>query len=284
MGSPTTPAAQAAGYAIQFQTQNIAPPNSIYISLDDSLFFYCVPSVVCTLRIGLRYLLPTGEIKVGEYDFTTVATRSPQVMIQGLGEGFILGINVFCLTQALRRGQVWVKFVLQRGGINTQQLTQTICQGYVTEYTSLFWPSAQTDYELAGRGNIRSIQGTTPGAGAEITETVPVGAIWRPIAFSYNFATSVTVATRQPLLTYTDGTNIIATMILPTQQAASIGNQMKLGDGLTFNVGFNGVMSAPLVREAYLPAGFKIQTQTLNIQAGDQYTSVLYLVEEWLQP
>ncbi len=280
----STPSAPGTGYATQFQTQNIAPPNSIYISLDDSLFFYCVPSVVCTLRIGLRYLLPTGEIKVGEYDLTTAATRSPQVMIQSLGEGFILGINVFCLTQPLRRGQVWVKFVLQRGGINVQQLTQTICQGYVTEYTSLFWPSAQTDYEFSGYGNLRSVTGTTPGAGADISESVPAGAIWKLHSFHYNLTTSAAGVNRTLLLYMDDGTNrlieLFAVAQVPPASAYSIFWEMIP----TVGVSNLSNMINPLPNPVFLPAGFRIRTQTINIDVADQYAGVQYLVEEWLQP
>lgn len=272
------------GYSTKFATTGISPPNSIYISPDDQLFFYVVPSVVCTLRIGIRYLLPTGEIKVGEYDMTTSATRTPQAMIQTLGEGFILGINVFCLTQALRRGQCWVKFVLQRGGLNVQQLTQTICQGYVTEYTSLFWPSAQTDYELAGRGSIRSITGATPAAGAEVTETVPTGAAWRLISWSMILTTSSTVANRTVRLLIDDGTNFFYAVTEPQVIAASTPALCVFFDGATHSALANNAPIAPLPSNNRLAAGYRIRTSSLSLQANDQYGSIQYLVEEWLQP
>lgn len=283
MGSPTTPVATATGYDVAFQTQNIAPPNAIYFSPDDQLFLFVVPSVVCTLRVIVRYLLPTGELKVGEYDVITVATRSPQLQIQNLGEGFLLGVNVFCHTTALRRGQVWAKFVFIRGGLNTQILTQTVCQGYVTELTGLFFPNGPGGYEFEGFGNIRSITGTVPGAGSEIIETVPSGAIWRLNSFRAAFTASATVGTRNVTLLIDDGVNVLYGSLIPLAVTAAGNLSMGVYNNIQVSTFSTNAEVMPLPNPFYLPAGYRIRTSS-GILAGDQWTAPQYQVEEWLQP
>lgn len=283
MGSNSQTQLLSRAAAVQFLTTGIAPPNAIYFSPDDQLFLFVVPSVVCTLRIVARLLLPTGELKIMEYPFTTVATRSPQLQIQNLGEGFLLSINVYCHTTALRRGQVWVKFVFIRGGLNTQILGQTVAQGYVTELTSLFYPGGPTGYELEGRGNLRSITGTTPAAGAQLLETVPTGAIWRISSFRYNLATSAVVANRTPGLIIDDGVNSFLRVYVPSAIIASNSSAQCFGAGyISGGLGPNQQWVG-IPNDLYLPAGFRIQSDVIAMQGADQINLVQYLVEEWLQ-
>lgn len=52
------------------------------------------------------------------------------------------------------------------------------------------------------------IVGANPAAGAEVSETVPAGETWCLLGVRVTLVTSATVATRQPILTLDDGTNI----------------------------------------------------------------------------
>jgi hypothetical protein len=284
MGSSPDSVAGGVGYEIALATTNVPPPNAIYMSLDDQLYLFVVPSVVCTLRVVYRLLLPTGELKIGEFDVTTVATRSPQAQVQNLGEGFLLSVNVYCLTQALRRGQVYVKFVFIRGGLTTTVLGQTICQGYVTEYTSLFYPYGPGGYELEGRGSIRSVTGTTPAAGAEIHETVPAGACWNLIAITCTLATSATVANRQPTLNLYDGSNRLWAVVPATIITASSSGTFDFVQGIPPQASVFGNTVFPIPNYVPMPAGYYFSTSTGGLQVADQWAAPQYLVEEWLQP
>jgi hypothetical protein len=219
-----------------------------------------------------------------EYDFTTTGTRSPQISIANLGEGFILSVNVYCLTTSLQRGQVYVRFMFLRGNITQAYLGQVLCQGYVTTNSSQFFPFGQNEMSTSGRGAMRSITGTTPAAGAEISETVPAGAMWRLISIFYQLNTSATVASRFLSLIVDDGTNILFNPLgLVTSIPAGNNERMTWSaGGPSFQS--TGFCATPLPVDLFMPAGYRFRTSTPAIQAGDQYTAPQYLVEEWMYP
>ena len=270
---------------VTFDASDVSPNNGVYITPADTLFL-TVWSLLAgqTVQVSSRIILPDGTISFNVWQYITLGNRQNERATFNVPEGFLISLNVISLGTGQQRGTLFVAVQVQRGAFGNFLLGQTLCQGYVTQQSNVFYPGAQDGYAFEGRGHIRTITGTTPAAGAEVSEVVPAGAMWRVIAFNYNLITSATVAGRQSTLTYTDGLNIYALMSPPSAQPASNSDQYHWGDGLALTSGFNGIFNAPLVREAYLTAGLRIQTETILIQTGDQYSGVTYLVEEWLQP
>jgi hypothetical protein len=86
----------------------------------------------------------------------------------------------------------------------------------------LAFPGVPIASPLDGGGALRSIAGTTPGAGAEISETVPTGARWELLAFQATFVTSAAAANRVPQLTLDDGTTVYFRLGAALNQAASL--------------------------------------------------------------
>jgi hypothetical protein len=265
---------------------DVDPANAVFISPEDTLYLVVWPSVgSVTITTNLRILTPEGAISIGRYDYVTAGTRSPQVQILPLGQGQVLSvvINAFA-ANTLRRGQCYVALMFLRGSItSTTQFTQVLCAGYVTSLTPLFYPLGKVDGSMDGVGNLRRIAGTSPGAGVDISETVPTGAMWELVAFTANLVTSATVASRAPILVFDDGTTLFANVRFGVLMPASSNNTCTWAPTFPYDATFPGFSSAPLPPGLILPPGYRIRTVTGNLQASDQWGAPSYLVQEWLQ-
>lgn len=136
------------------------------------------------------------------------------------------------------------------------------------------------DFVLNAGDGIRSVAGTNPAAGAEITETVPADARWRLLSLSAALVTNATVANREAALVLDDGTSI--TLRSPTRQnqAASLTRNYSWFDGATLTTpvtdpAFTAPIAGPLLAPAH-----RIRTVTTNLQAGDDWSAPQFLIQE----
>lgn len=134
---------------------------------------------------------------------------------------------------------------------------------------------------LLGRGRLRSIAGTQPAAGADISEAVPTGKVWRLLSFRATLVASAQAANRQAGLRFDDGSAVFfeappkinqvasATQIYQWHGGSSLGNTISLTAEILFDA------------DLLFLAGYRIKTNTLSIQTSDQWGAPQYLVEEW---
>lgn len=133
-----------------------------------------------------------------------------------------------------------------------------------------------------GAGLLRSIVGATPGAGADVSETVPAGVRWELLSFRLQVLASATVANRFTRITFDDGTatpfaeaaaNAVACTASQTCVYAFGAGQPNVTGQVIY------VAGTPVGMR--LSPGFRIKSITTGIQAGDQISGVQYLVKEW---
>ena len=128
----------------------------------------------------------------------------------------------------------------------------------------------------------RILVGTDPGAGAEVSETVPAGLDWELVATRVSFVTDATVANRRPHLIVDDGTNVLVQSPAPTDQGASTTTAYQwssFGQQIT-TTGGNSLMVMPNVIK--LEAGYRVRTSTVGIVAGDNYGAPVLTLRERL--
>lgn len=132
-------------------------------------------------------------------------------------------------------------------------------------------------------GRIRSITGTDPAAGAEISETVPARRRWKLTGILFTLATDAAAANRRVILVIDNGTNTIYALPSDTLQTAS---QARL-----YLFTPQPVAQFQIVNDFFLPLpilslapGYQIFTNTTALQAGDNYSAPQLLVEEWIDP
>jgi hypothetical protein len=271
---------------ITLGVQDAAPPTDSYISQDDQLFTHVINSAPgISVIITVRLLLPDGRINTNQFQYFPNSTRAPFQASQFLAEGFILSVTA--TAGASNIGQTWVNCTLSRNlPVGTFPATgaygEILLQGYLSGNNCLTWPRGQIQGTISQQGWIRSITGTLPAAGAEISETVPVGAIWSLKSFLFTFTTGAAVANRVPHLIIDDGTNQLLNLAYASTIAASLTTQILTALGITPIVVSDGVARLNTPTNILLSAGWRIRTLTTALQAADQYTAPQYEVEEWI--
>lgn len=271
---------------ITLGVQDAAPPTDSYISQDDQLFTHIVNSAPgITVYITVRLLLPDGRIQLNQFAYLPFSTRVNQQFAQFLAEGFLLSVTA--TGGPTNVGQTYLNVTIARNlPVGTFPASgaygEILLQGYLTGANALTWPRGQIGSTQSLQGYVRSITGTTPAAGAEISETVPINAIWRLKSFWFRLTTSAAVANRTPHMVVTDGTNTVVDTPANLTQAASLVLTWQYIDGSASSVGNDGVAFFRAEAGMLLASGYKITTVTTALQAGDQYTAPQYVVEEWI--
>lgn len=271
---------------ITLGVQDAAPPTDSYISQDDQLFTHIVNSAPgISVIITVRLLLPDGRIQVNQFTYLPNSVRSNQQFAQFLAEGFILSVTATGGSNNM--GQTWLNVTLSRNlPVGTFPATgaygEILLQGYLSGNNCLTWPRGQINGTIQQQGWIRSITGTLPVAGAEITEVVPTGAIWQLQTIHFTLTTSANVANRQPHILIDDGTNVLYDGVSINPIAASLVTSFNAAPGI-FPVGpVDNSVRIVLPIQILLLSGFRIRTSTTALQANDQYSAPQYQVMEWI--
>lgn len=237
-----------------------------------------------TLTIAGRFRTLDGEDHPFVFTHAPNTNRTIASSVFPLGDGWIVNATVFVSAAAPIIGQTFVRLQIVRGFSSSGIVLATLAAGYVTAVQPVAWPGGAVQGSLDGAGAVRSIAGSTPGAGAEISEAVPTGARWELLAFSCRFVSGAAVANRDPVWTLDDGATIYARNGWNALVVASTTIDFTLEPG--FAAPWNdqgGHANVPLPINLRLAAGHRIRTVTTNIQVADQYSAIQYLVREWLE-
>ena len=148
-------------------------------------------------------VVPFAERQAPNSDGTAKAT------VYQVGEGVLTHAHLRATAGSVLSGGVFGILEVVRGREGAVQPMATLLQGYITTNARLAWPGSPIMPSTAGAGRLRSITGTDPAAGVEISETVPTGVRWRLLSFAATFVTDGTVANRFPRLQIDDGANVI---------------------------------------------------------------------------
>lgn len=273
-------------HEVTFNSQQVAPPSRVYITKDDKLYIAIQNSLTGQgVGVTLRILLPNGQVVYCNYAPTITTDRSVQTTVFDLPEGFLMSLIAGGAPTTVR-GQTYVNISLRRGQpLASPSGDEELVAGYIEGNYFLSWPETVTEPKASGMGNIRSITGTAPAAGAEISETVPTNARWRLHLFRAILTSSVAVANRVPQFIIDDGTNNLWQIEAAAVQAASLTigyNFGAIGSRAPRAVSSNE--ADPIPPNLILLPGYRLRTSTIAIQAADQYAAPQYQVEEWLFP
>lgn len=284
MQTPADVLANSYGSQLTLDPQDSVAPVENYITQDMFLSIQHWASVAgISITITARLLLPDGTLKLSQQVLVTTSDRSKQGGTVALTEGFLLSVVVQIASPNVE-DRIFVSVRLSKGSIGQATIVQQLCAGYPNINRFVTWPPGVHEGSSETNGYINSVTGTTPGAGSEISETVPSNARWELLSFHYSLTTSATVATRQSALIIDDGTNILWESTQINQQAASLvyGYSFFPGSPQIAAQTVSVIVASPIGIQ--LLPGFRIRTTTLNLQAGDQYTPPQYLVKEWIHP
>jgi hypothetical protein len=275
--------ARAQGADILLNPRGSTPPVNAYIQADTFLQVKCwnaAPGIIITVQCQL--LRSDGSISRMQWTLAPPSTRAATSFFLPLTEGFLLAATVNAgLTGFPNR--CWVQLRLNTAGSGLGNVFEVLTQGYTSGTSWPAWPGGVMGNSMDGNGGVNDVTGTLPGAGAEISETVPTNAVWQLKSFTFKLTTSATVANRIPHLIIDDGTNILLDSPAPSVLAASLTNRYVTGDNAIAAAAIDATQWLQSVAAMRLLPGYRIRTLTTNLQAGDQYTAPQYVVTEWLQ-
>lgn len=288
-GAPNTPPngpppsdIQTREPAVGFQVDKISPSQYVYTQDNDLLNIVLVSNAANqSVTVRFRYLTPQGEIKETTRIISTLAALVVFPNPIPLSEGWLVSV-------ALQRNTfvtgswVFAQIAIQRQVLFLSFLSYGLLwSGFITFNSFNGWPGMPSKEITDGPGQIRSITGTTPAAGADISELVPALRRWTLLTFHALLTTSVAVANRAVELRVDDGVNILVDGGAFSNQAASSTAFYSATATPNNLASLDGVILLSMPLPLALDAGFHIKTVTTNLQAADQWTAPQYMVLEW---
>lgn len=274
-----TPANYAAG-------KIIASPFQFSTSYEDNLRVRSV-NAASGVRISVqgRRLNEKGDIDAFQFPHTPHTDRTVATSIHALGQGAILNAVVFVDAGTPLLGQTYVLIEVVRGFAGPVVLLGTLLAGYITGAQSLGFPGSPLQHSNEGPGVLRSITGTDPPQGSEISETVPTNARWLLEGFAASLNPLAGPATRYPSLLITDGTNVVGGSTATRYNSVNVSKFVWTPGAPVTGSDDYPIIVSPLAYPMTLLGGYQITTSEPGMGAGvhDDWGAPTYLVREWLE-
>jgi len=271
--------------AVSYLERGVPPPAPVYIGPNEALVVDTWSSTApAPLAIVARVLTPGGQVHTSRWSHTPNTNRTRATTYHPLPEGFLLSLAVDATGAAYRRGHCWCQVGIQVGAGATGVPHAQLISDYVTGTARLAWPGGQLRQSTEGPGLIRSITGTNPPAGSEVTETVPAGARWRLISLAAHFTTDATVINRFISWTIDDGVTTLFWEDAAQLITANIGMWQVFNTTTQRHGSYSAPSQAPGPLAGVMSAGWRLSTLTTNLQPGDDWSAPQMWVEEWIEP
>ena len=138
------------------------------------------------------------------------------------------------------------------------------------------------DTGLIRPGVSRVVKVPNPTAGADWTQIVPSGVIWKILSGQGTLTTSAAVATRLPQIQLTSAGVNVGLFGAVFNVAASTAAVISFGQAIGSAVGLAGTASSPIPLPNYpLVQGDTFGSSTGAIQAADQWSAIAFVVAEY---
>jgi len=223
-------------------------------------------------------------IKPFAFDHTPNDDRTRRLEVFGVPHGYLLNVAVFARTGAPRIGQTFISLHVIRGRGTARYLLATLVQGYLTADQELAFPGSPVRNSVEAGGYLRTVFGTTPAAGAVVSEPVPTGARWELRSVEVQFACSAAAGNRIPALLLIGSGILIQFAPAVVTMAASASNFLYWVPGISLAPSaWTGRSVASLPMGSQLYGGDSFQVSAQGLQAGDQFTAPHFQVWEWLE-
>jgi len=257
---------------------------AVYVDTPDNLQItsWCSNAGVSVLNIVGRFLTLDGQVVEIADRHAPNTNRTIKTSVINMGDGWLLDLSITSDGAPLV-GQVFVRAALVRGRSGALSGQSVLCQGFCNAVQALAFPGSGVVTSLERPGALRSITGTDPAAGVEISETVPVGARWRLITAEAILVTSAAVANRVVTWRYDDGANEYGLAGSNFAQAASATVRYCVGPFGGFGQVGGAQHQHAIPPQMIMLAGHRMKTSTASIDVGDNWSAPQMLVEEWLE-
>src|SRR5271157_90653 len=199
-------------------------------------------------------------------------------------EGYLLSVAAYC-SNATVRGQTFARVWLQQRGVTATGLPAAMClfADYPTAYAPVGWPGGRVSYPTEGPGAIVEILVGNPAAGADWTYSFNGQTRARIQSVGARLVTSATAGNRMARIQIVSSGGTIVWSAPPQQVlAASLTAQFSAAPAQVTSVVDTLTLVSPLPSPAILAPNETLRVSTLNIQAGDQWSNIVIVAEQWL--
>jgi hypothetical protein len=292
---------------VSFGLQEIGPPSSLYIQRDDKLFinaFTYLPDQ--TVRIIARLLLAAPPV-VGQPATTDSTSASASVykpasnpiivierelpvtalvytpLLIPLAEGYLLSVGVFAPSTQLR-GDTFVRGYIQRaqGVLALPDHALPLFADFVTKFDMAGWPWGRSINPAEGPGHLISSHQAAPAAGADWSVVGSSFGRWKCHTVSSALTTAAGGGNRSVTAEIRDAAgNILYKSDAITTQAGGTTRRYTFATGVTMPAVSSLAYLLPLHHEGWLPFGSILFCVTDGLAAGDQWSTVNAMVEQW---
>lgn len=192
-----------------------------------------------------------------------------------------IALSIRTLNAAVELGDYWVTIWLT---INEERVFK-LGAGYVSRQSVVSYPYVQSASELRGGGKFKIYSPTNPGAGANITVTVPEGEHWIIQWITMRIVASATAATRRCHLVFRPDTSQTGLDIIAQDEIVAYDDyRLNFAPLDIFQLSNDGGhQNSSIPKDIHIPSGGTIATNLTNIQAGDQISDVDIYVEQYLE-
>lgn len=269
---------------VDFIRLGVQPPSRVYVTRDDRIILRIwSPIAALAWRVSIRWQDPEGRI-VPQFlnGSNTTSGATPATIVLSSAEGYLLSATVE--TSNTTQLTAYASLEILRGaGTSDQTRGQVILCGIVPITGALSFPQALNTSPLFGRGTVRSFAVAAAGAGFEFTQAVPNGVSWILRAVTAVFHASAAVANRLPALILLDPTfaTVSFNPISGVITASSV-TTISWAPGMNPFLLIGTAATAAMPAEVRLGPGWFIGSQTALLDAGDSYTGVKLIVEEFI--
>jgi hypothetical protein len=213
-----------------------------------------------------------------------VVGGTPSTVSLALPEGFLLSV-VAIGTTTPNRGTTFARIWLQQrpGPQGTIAPAMILVADYVTTTAPVGWPGGRFSTPTEGPGVLQEILVSQPAAGQDWRFIIPPNGRWRIQSANAIFVASGVTATRIPRIQLFGYAGLILWWAGP-QQSIAAGQSVSVSASsaqVTTLIDPSSVL-LPLPSPCFLAANEYIQTSTMGMQAGDQWSAIVLVVETWL--
>lgn len=238
----------------------------------------------CALELSARFVDAAGVIQAARHVLPLTADRLRNRLDIPMGLGYLLNLTVVAIDATPCIGQTFARVTVIRGFTGATIVLGTVLQGYVTSQQALGFPGSPIATSVEGLGYIRLVVGTTPAAGAQISETVPTAARWHVLRMYSFLITDATAGNRFARMDFFTGGLGTFRGTQPTAQGPSATVNYTWAPNLPIAAdAVNGAYMQPLPHEPFLLEGQVFSTAVSGMAAGDQWGQPQFYVREWLE-
>ena len=213
-----------------------------------------------------------------------VTGGTPATGVLTLPEGYLLSVAAISANTP-NLGTVFVRaFLQQRAGPGGAiQPAMILFAGYCTKFQPIGWPGGRFAYPAEGPGSVQETIVAQPAAGADWSYTFPAIGRYRVQQMCATFVTSAAAGNRIPRIQVFGYSGVVTWWAGPQAFVVPSASVKVNAASTCITTTVDGSsIHLPLPSPLIMGSGEILQVSTTGLQAGDQWSSIVLTIEQWV--